>query len=120
MRVCIVALCCVVALATACRRQTDQPKPADSGSGLQTVTLPDLTPVDESVQIQIKDKYAVTQQKLADSSTADAERGLAFGELGVLLQAAEYYEAATPAYLNAQRLMPRDPRWPYYLGHLAR
>ena len=36
----------------------------------------------------------------------------------MLLHAAEYYEAAEPAYLNAQELMPRDVRWPYYLGHL--
>ena len=36
----------------------------------------------------------------------------------MVLQAAEYYEAAEPAYLNAQDLMPGDARWPYYLGHL--
>ena len=36
----------------------------------------------------------------------------------MLLHAAEYHEAAEPAYLNAQDLMPGDVRWPYYLGHL--
>ena len=36
----------------------------------------------------------------------------------MLLHAAEYHEAAEPAYLNAQDLMPADARWPYYLGHL--
>jgi tetratricopeptide (TPR) repeat protein len=46
------------------------------------------------------------------------ELGNAYGEYAILLQAAEYYEAAEPAYLNAQDLMPRDMRWPYYLGHL--
>ena len=30
----------------------------------------------------------------------------------------ESYEAAEPAYLNAQDLIPGDARWPYYLGHL--
>ena len=41
-----------------------------------------------------------------------------YGEYAMLLQAAEYYEAAEPAYLNAQDLTPSDARWPYYLGHL--
>jgi len=36
----------------------------------------------------------------------------------MLLQAAEYYDAAEPAYLNAQTLAPSEPRWPYYLAHL--
>ena len=32
--------------------------------------------------------------------------------MGMILQASEYFDAAEPAYLNAQRLMPREPRWP--------
>ena len=36
------------------------------------------------------------------------------------LHASEYFDAAEPAYLNAQRLMPREPRWPYFLAHLHR
>ena len=36
----------------------------------------------------------------------------------MLLQAGEYYDAAEPAYLNAQALMPQEPRWPYFLAHL--
>lgn len=117
-----VALCCVALAATACRRPTDQPPPSSSTSStaLRDVTLPDLTPVDESVQTQIEDLYAGLQQKLADRATSGADLAMAFGEIAVLLHAAEYYEAAKPAYLNAQALMPQDARWPYYLGHLAR
>ena len=62
--------------------------------------------------------HAALQKMLADATASDAELGGAFGELGVLLHAAEYYDAAEPAYLNAQALMPTDPRWPYFLGHL--
>ena len=36
----------------------------------------------------------------------------------MLLHAGEYYDAAEPAYLNAQDLAPQDARWPYLLGHL--
>ena len=38
--------------------------------------------------------------------------------MGMLLQAGEYFDAAEPAYLNAQALMPQEPRWPYFLAHL--
>jgi tetratricopeptide (TPR) repeat protein len=38
----------------------------------------------------------------------------------MLFQAAEYFDAAEPALVNAQALAPDDSRWPYYLGHLYR
>ena len=38
----------------------------------------------------------------------------------MLLHAAEFYEAAEPAYRNAATLVPSDPRWPYYLALVAR
>jgi tetratricopeptide (TPR) repeat protein len=44
----------------------------------------------------------------------------AYGELGKILAAAEYFDAAEPCYLNAQALQPTEIRWPYYLGQLAR
>jgi tetratricopeptide (TPR) repeat protein len=85
---------------------------------LREVTLPDLTRMDHSVQRQIADQYAVLQTTLASREASAADRALAFGRLGMLLQAGEYYEAAEPAYLNAQDLSPQDIRWPYYLAHL--
>ena len=36
----------------------------------------------------------------------------------MLLHAGEYYEAAEPAYRNAEDLAPMDARWPYLLAHL--
>ena len=42
----------------------------------------------------------------------------AYGEMGKLLMAAEFGQAAEPCLLNAQMLAPGDMRWPYYLGHL--
>ena len=38
----------------------------------------------------------------------------------MLLHAAEYYDAAEPAYLNARQLAADDPRWPYYLAQVYR
>jgi tetratricopeptide (TPR) repeat protein len=116
--------CLVLVSSPACRRSADSGTPSSSTPtgrvGLREVSLPDLSVADESVQTQTKERFATLQQKLGDRSVPDADLALAFGELGVLLHAAEYYEAAKPAYLNARQLDPSDARWPYYLGHLAR
>lgn len=88
------------------------PPPASRG-----VILPDLARMDPPVQAQVKQRYATLMEKKQAGSSGD-ELGTAYGEYAMLLQAAEYYEAAEPAYLNAQELMPGDMRWPYYLGHL--
>ena len=74
--------------------------------------------MDAAVQEQIKRQHGALQAVLARKDATDAERAAEFGRLGMLLQAAEYYDAAEPAYLNAQALAPNEPRWPYYLAHL--
>ena len=85
---------------------------------LREVVLPDLTRVDTTVQEQIKQQDKKRGAALARKDATDAERAAEFGRLGMLLDAAEYYDAAEPAYLNAEALAPAEPRWPYYLGHL--
>ncbi len=54
------------------------------------------------------------------NGAASAELATAFGDLGVLLLAAGYYDAAETSLLNARALSARDVRWPYYLGHVYR
>lgn len=108
---------CVTALFSilACSR------PADTANEppLVPVLLPELSAVDPPVQAQIRDKHAAVS-RLVDADTSAADLAQGFGELGMLLHAAEYYDAAEPAYANARRLGPEDPRWPYYLAHLHR
>ena len=93
--------------------KTSPPPPAAP----RDVSLPDLSPMDASVQAQVKQRYATLTEKRKEGASGD-ELGAAYGEYAMLLHAAEYHEAAEPAYLNAQDLMPGDVRWPYYLGHL--
>ncbi|HET6319798.1 MAG TPA: tetratricopeptide repeat protein, partial [Chloroflexota bacterium] len=90
---------------------TAPPKP------IREVTLPDLSPMDATVQQQVRDRYAAVNEA-RKKGTGDADLSEKYGQYGMVLQAAEYYEAAEPAYLNAQALSPNDLRWPYYLGHL--
>jgi tetratricopeptide (TPR) repeat protein len=101
----------------ACGGSPDRPA-ADGTAALRDVVLPDLSRMDPSVQDQLRQRHASMLETIAKPGATDAERGEAYGETGMLLHAGEYFEAAEPAYSNAQALMPRDPRWPYYLAHL--
>ena len=93
---------------------------APEAEALRAVSLPDLSRLAESVQDQVRERYSLLMEKLEARRTPPVELGNAYGELGLILMAAEYYEAAAACYLNAQALVPSAMRWPYYLGHLYR
>src|SRR6185503_1608348 len=87
---------------------------------LRTVSLPDLSNASQPVQSQLRERYASMQAALAKRDATPADRASAYGDMGTLLMAAEYLDAAEPCFLNARALSPADMRWPYYLGHLDR
>ena len=86
----------------------------------EPVSLPDLSRLAQSVQDQVHARHAVLLEKLEDRGTPRAELGDAYGSLGLVLMAAEYYQVAASCYLHAQAQAPDAMRWPYYLGHLYR
>lgn len=91
---------------------------APSRPALQPVALPDLSRVDRAVQAQARERYAALTGKMQRADTPIDDLASAYGALGMLLQAAEYYDAAEPCYLNAQTLAPNEVRWPYYAAHI--
>jgi tetratricopeptide (TPR) repeat protein len=86
--------------------------------GARPINLPDLSSVQASVGAQITERDATITALRSKPEATDGEKAEAFGSLGMLLHAGEFYEAAEPAYLNAEDLAPDDIRWPYLLGHL--
>ena len=62
------------------------------------VTLPDLSRMDPSVQEQVKQGYQSMLETVKKPGASAEERGRAYGSIGMLLQAGEYYDAAEPAY----------------------
>ena len=92
--------------------------PAESRA-LRPVTLPDLSRTAPDVQAQLRDRYAWLQRTLGQAAT-DADRAAAYGEMGKLLLATEYLDAAELCFTNAATLHATDARWPYFLGHVAR
>jgi tetratricopeptide (TPR) repeat protein len=96
-------------LAAGCHRER--------AAALAAVPLPDLSAADPVVQKQVRDRHAALTRLLEQSAGA-GPLAVAFGEMGMLLHAGEYHDAAEPAYRNAEALSPSDPRWPYYLARL--
>jgi tetratricopeptide (TPR) repeat protein len=74
-----------------------------------------------SVQRQIRAQRESLDRLVNDgSATAPATLARQYGAVGQLLMAAEATAAAEPYFSRAAVLEPTEPRWTYYLGHLAR
>lgn len=112
-------------------RNASAPADAGGGAGAAAPTtrqappppfeLPDLSPLAPWAQDQVRERHDALQEALAAGADASgAGLAEAYGELGLVLMAVNYYDAARTCYRHAQALAPRDRRWPYYLGHLYR
>lgn len=84
------------------------------------IALPDLSKAAESVQRQVRERHATLETWIANATAGPADLGLAYGELGKVLMAAQYADAAEASFRAAQQVNPDDYRWPYYLAHLRR
>lgn len=104
----------VVALAAACACSTGGARPAAE----PVPALPDLTAQAPSVQTQLRDHHARVVAAAARASAT--EQSNAFGELGMLLLAAQFADAPAAFLSRAESLAPSDHRWPYYLAHYYR
>lgn len=111
-----------VALTLAGCARSDEPGSAGSPPAASAVdaasppvVLPGLAGLAAGVQDQIRARHAAV---LALTGGAPDALGDAYGALGLVLQAAGFYEAAEDAYRNAQAQDPGAVRWPYYLAHL--
>ena len=91
--------------------------PAPDRSTLPPVALPDLSPMEAPVRQQMAERQQALEALVAAPGTPAADLARAHGEVGTLLMAANYFEAAGPYLLHAQALAPDQMRWPYYLGH---
>ena len=97
--------------------------PAQAPAGVQRtappfVSLPDLSTISGSAREQLREAYAALEALRQRAGASDDEIGAAYGELGKLLMAAKYRDAAAASFLNAEARSPADARWPYYLGHV--
>jgi tetratricopeptide (TPR) repeat protein len=126
----LLALACALAVA-GCTPSSNSgsvaPAPVASGSSPSpastarpAIALPDLSAATPSVQRQIRDAHARLTTALRASVTPEGELAAAYGDLGRLLMAADYPDAAESSFLGARSLAAADVRWPYYLAHIRR
>lgn len=87
---------------------------------LRPVRLPALDGHSESVRRQLEAQYAELQVILDERRAGAPRLAEEYGRIGQLLLAYEFMEAAGAPLRNAADLAPGDPRWPYYLGYLAK
>lgn len=102
------------------RDETSTPGGAAAKVPGQPVVLPDLSGLTEATRAQITAQHSTLRQRMLAPNPQRGELSEAYGEMGRLLMAAGYHEAAEPCFLNAQALMPGEFRWVYYLGHVYR
>ncbi len=121
-----------IALAAGCTSDAPPPAPRDAEPAarqaaaepatLDPVALPELDgdAGSEAVVEQLHEQFAALTTTLDDPDAGPLERGRAYGEMGMLFMATEHLPEAEACLRNARALLPRDRRWPYYLGHLER
>ena len=115
------------ALAAACGTDAPpeaDPAPATPGASETMVactdSLPDLSPVGEAVQEQIRQRHATLLGLIAEGDASEPLLAESHGGLGMIFMASWFPEAAEPCLLRAAELAPDDVRWPYYLAHVHR
>jgi tetratricopeptide (TPR) repeat protein len=113
-----VVLGIVILCSTACR-STPPPSKQSSAAVIRSVPLPDLANAAAPMQQLVRERHAAAE-RAGTSPTPDPSRARAWGELGMVLMATEYFREAETALQNAEALAPGEMRWPYYLGHLYR
>jgi len=113
-----VSLIAALCLVPACQSTPATPRP--SRPALKNVALPDLTNAAESVQTQVRARYAALTAAIDNRDTSPPMLADAYGEMGKLFIATEYYDAAQASLEDAGALAASDMRWPYYLGHVFR
>ena len=118
-----VALTVVLAAGSACSPSGEDARArptraADAGWTVQSVPMPDLSRLPQSVQTQVRDRYAALSARSASAQMPPEELAQAHGDVGLILMATGYHAAAETSLRNAQALAPREAKWPYYLGQL--
>jgi tetratricopeptide (TPR) repeat protein len=99
---------------------SDTPSSGRRPSDLLPVVLPDMSGMAPQVREQLRARNDLLSGKSTAATTSKADLAAAYGALGNLLLAANFFAEAEPCYLNAYVLAPDDFRWRYYLAHAYR
>jgi tetratricopeptide (TPR) repeat protein len=111
---CIVLLVCSLH-AVAAQEQTEL---APARNGLRPVPIPYLDDLEPAVSDQIRDARKSFETLVAGRGVSGAKLTDAYGSLGRVFHAYEFFDSAEASYLNATRMAPADVTWLHLLGYL--
>ncbi|MCP3957846.1 MAG: tetratricopeptide repeat protein [bacterium] len=100
--------------ATGAERRAERPAPS-----LLELGQPPLESLAPTARDQIE-RATEAIERARRRQAPDSELGQAYGALGNLYHGWSLYEYAEAPYTNARQLLPEDPQWPYFLGHVRR
>jgi len=99
---------------------TNQATTTSNRPSLRPVALPDIASASPEVQSRLRERHESLTKTINNTGASSSALADAYGEMGKLFLAAEYFDAAEACFVNAGTLAPSDMRWPYYLAHAYR
>jgi tetratricopeptide (TPR) repeat protein len=108
-------LALVAALATLVCEGGERPGPE-----LERLPEVEIAGLDPGVREEYEARSRALRHALAEREAHPDRLAEAFGDLGMWHHVYRRLAAAAAAYRNAERLQPRDSRWPYYLADVRR
>lgn len=114
---------CLVVLAIASSRGEIAQEPAalelaPAREGLRSVPLPRLDALEPAVSDQIRAQQRAFEELSRSGRPSGGKLASAYGDLGRLYHAYEFFDSAEASYLNAIRLAAGDVTWVHLLGYL--
>jgi tetratricopeptide (TPR) repeat protein len=91
---------------------------APAREGLRAVPLPRLEGLEPAVSGQIREQQRSFDASIKGGRVSGNTLANAYGELGRLFHAYEFFDSAEMSYLNAARLAPGNVAWIHLLGYL--
>ncbi len=107
-------------------QETGEKAAEDSGEEIEVAAAvraselpdPDLAALEPEVATQLGEMREFVVRQITETESRPRQLAEVIGELGRLYLAYELGEPAEKSLLLADRLAPRDFRWPYHLGYL--
>lgn len=91
-----------------------------AGPELPPIPEPDLSKLSANAQAQLAEQRAILDTAVEAGEIEGAPLAQVYGDLARHYHAYELFNAAEPAYANAQALAPEAFAWPYLMGHMYR
>ena len=116
-----VLICAVVLLSAPAIQsvaQLESTALAPARNGLRPVPIPRLDDLEPAVSGQIRDARKSFETMVEGRGVSSGKLADAYGSLGRVFHAYEFFDSAEASYLNATRMAPADVTWLHLLGYL--